>query len=119
MPTVPLADVALVGARDLDPPEEEFIAASGLATGEEDIARVLDGTDGVYVALDWDVLDTEDAVAFFGVPGGLRLGEVEDILASIAASAPVLGFGVSGLTPDPENVPKIERLAAVLGLASG
>src|SRR5690242_4989752 len=36
-------DVALVGARALDPPEEEFIAASGLHAGDDAVARALDG----------------------------------------------------------------------------
>ena len=49
------ADVVLVGARNLDPPEGEFIAASGLRTGAERLDRALEGTDGVYVAFDVDV----------------------------------------------------------------
>ena len=36
---VAAGDVALVGARNLDPPEEEFIAASGLRTGVEGVDR--------------------------------------------------------------------------------
>jgi arginase len=110
-------DVALVGARDLDPPEEEFIARNGLALGADGVARALDGADGAYVALDWDVLDPEEGLAFFSVPDGLRLDEVADVLAGIAARTPVLGLGVSGLVPHPDNVAKIERLAAALGLS--
>src|SRR5687767_11675732 len=43
--------VALVGARNLDPPEEEFIAAAGIRTGPESIAWALDGADAVYVEI--------------------------------------------------------------------
>jgi arginase family enzyme len=50
-------DVALVGARSLDPPEEEFIRSSGLHVGEEGIAKALDGAACTYVAFDVDVLD--------------------------------------------------------------
>jgi arginase len=114
---VSVDDVVLVGARDLDPPEEEFIAQTNLALGGEGIGRALAGADGVYVALDWDVLDPEEGLAFFSVPDGLRLDDVEEVLAEAALRAPVLGFGVSGLVPDPDNVAKIERLARALGLS--
>src|SRR6266571_242640 len=48
--SVEATDVLLLGARNLDPPEHEFIDSAGLATGSTDLERVLDGTDGVYVA---------------------------------------------------------------------
>jgi arginase family enzyme len=79
--------------------------------------RALTGVDGVYVALDWDVLDPEDGLAFFSVPDGLRLDEVEELLREVAERVPVLGFGISGLVPDPANVAKIELLASALGLS--
>ena len=41
--TVGADDVALLGARNLDPPEEEFIASSGVHTGAEAVDRVIDG----------------------------------------------------------------------------
>ena len=43
------ADVALVGARDLDPPEEAYVAEHGI---DDDLERALAGADAVYVALD-------------------------------------------------------------------
>ena len=43
------ADVALIGARNLDPPEEEFIRSSGLHLGEDGISRALDGVGRTYV----------------------------------------------------------------------
>ena len=55
--TVQPADAVLVGARNLDPPEVEFIAASGLRTGVDELDGALDGADAVYVAFDADVLD--------------------------------------------------------------
>jgi arginase family enzyme len=113
---VAVEDVALVGARDLDPPEEEFIARTGLALGGAGIAAALQGADGAYVALDWDVLDPEDSLAFFTVPDGLLLDELAELLAGVATRTHVLGFGVSGLVPHPDNVAKIERLATALGL---
>jgi arginase len=113
---VAVKDVALVGARDLDPPEEEFIARTGLALGGAGIDRALQGADGAYVALDWDVLDPDEGLAFFAVPDGLHLDELAELLAGVAQRTHVLGFGVSGLVPHPDNVAKIERLATALGL---
>ena len=51
--TVRIDDVALVGARDLDPPEREYVAEHGI---DDDLARTLEGVEAVYVALDVDVL---------------------------------------------------------------
>ena len=49
--------VALIGARNLDPPEVEFIASTGIHTGDGAIERALDGADAVYVALDADSVE--------------------------------------------------------------
>ena len=69
--TVEPQHVALVGARNLDPPEEEYIAASGLHTGRDAIDRATMEVDCVYVALDFDVLDPADAKPFMPEPDGL------------------------------------------------
>ena len=52
---VALLHVALVGARNLDPPEVEFIRESGIRTDETAVECVLGEVDCVYVALDCDV----------------------------------------------------------------
>ena len=110
-------DVALVGARNLDPPEQEFIAASGIhRDGEAAVTRALSGADGVYVALDCDVLDARDVSSFMPEPGGLRLSEVETLFAAIAARARVVGAGLTGLRPEARNVAPLTRLLAALGL---
>ena len=46
-------DVALVGARNLDPPEVAYMESVGI---DDDVERALEGCDRVYVALDCDVL---------------------------------------------------------------
>jgi arginase len=109
-------DVALVGARNLDPPEEEFIAASGVRTGDDAVGGALDGTDCVYVALDADVFREGEVDAFMPEPGGMTLDDVERLFRRLADEATVIGAGFSGLRPDPENVPKLERLGHALGL---
>jgi arginase family enzyme len=114
--TVEMADVVLVGARNLDPPEEAFIAQSGLRVGEDGIGPALEGTDGIYVALDCDVLAPGEVSVFMPEPGGPSLAQAEALLRSIAGSAPVLGAGLSGLRADPANVAPLTRLGAALGL---
>lgn len=108
--------VALVGARNLDPPEEEFIAAAGVRTGPGAIAEALEGTDAVYVAFDGDVARPGELAVFMPEPGGPRLDELEEQLRLIAARARVAGAGFTGLLRDPANEPKLARLAAALGL---
>ena len=113
---VRMEDVALVGARNLDPPEEDFILASGLRTGAEGIGPALEGTEAVYVALDVDVLDSSEVASFLPEPGGLPVAEAEAILRDVAGRALVAGAGVTGLAPDPANVEPVARICAAMGL---
>jgi arginase len=108
-------DVALVGARNLDPPEAEFIAERGLGVGAAAIDDALDGTEGAYVALDLDALDEADAASFMPEPDGLSVAGVEELLRQARAEKPILGIGFTGLTPDERNVPALSRLAAAAG----
>jgi arginase family enzyme len=105
-------DVAVVGARNLDPPEVEFIAEAGI---HDDPAHVLDHVDRVYVALDCDVFDPGELSVFMPEPNGPRLHDVEKQLAAIRGRAAVAGAGLTGLAPDPGNTHKLERLTAALG----
>jgi arginase family enzyme len=105
-------DVALVGARNLDPPEVEFIAAAGI---HDDPRAVLDRVDCVYVAIDCDVFDPAELSVFMPEPDGPSLADVERQLAAIRESGTVVGAGLTGLAPDPANVEKVERLTAALG----
>jgi arginase len=115
--TIEAADTVLVGARNLDPPEEEFIKASGLRTGENGLADALRAVDAVYVAFDCDVLDPdEETVAFLPEAGGLTLVEALSILKNVAATKPIAGVGLTGLAPDPVNVPALTRVCSALGL---
>ena len=102
-------DVALVGARNLDPPEVEFIDRAGIHDSAD---AVLDRVDCVYVALDCDVFEPSELAVFMPEPGGPTLARVERQLGSIRASGSVVGAGFTGLAPDPLNVEKLERLAA-------
>lgn len=113
--------VALVGARNLDPPEEEFIRSAGvqLGTGGSHVAaveRALDGAHAVYVAFDADVVQPGELAVFMPEPDGLRLDEVEALLRDLASRTRVAGLGFTGLVRDPANEAKLARLAAALGL---
>jgi arginase len=110
------SDVLLLGARNLDPPERELIASIGLPTDRADLDRVLEGTDGVYVALDCDVFEPNGLRSFMPEPGGLSLDEAEELFREIAERAPVLGAGLSGLAAEPSNVEPLTRLLAALRL---
>jgi arginase len=114
--TVSADDVVLVGARNLDPPEEDFIAASGLHVGEARLDAALEGTGCAYVAFDCDALEEDEIASFMPEAGGLTLDEAEAFLAQVRDRTSILGVGFSGLRAEPENVPRLNRLAAALGL---
>ena len=110
--TIHAADVVLWGARALDPPEEEFIAASGIGADPE---ALLGRDEAVYLALDCDVVEPDALAVFMPEPGGPSLEELEQLLARVRESGKLVGVGFTGLAPDPANVDKLERLAATLG----
>jgi len=109
-------DVALVGARNLDPPEEEFIAASGIRVGPEGIEEALDGAACAYVAFDADVAEPSELSVFMPEPDGLTLVELERLLLEIRGRTSVLGAGLTGLSFEPANVEPLGKLTSALGL---
>ena len=109
-------DVVLVGARNLDPPEEEFIAMNGIALGGEAVGRALAGTTGTYVAVDFDALADDEVAPFMPEPGGLSVAEAEEVLVSVRDGNPVLGAGLTAMLPDERNLAPAARLTAALGL---
>jgi arginase family enzyme len=104
---LPSERVWLLGARSLDPPEVEYIAAASVQT------RGAPASGPVYVALDADVLNADEVTSFMPEPDGLTVAEVERILSGLDG---VVGMGVTGLRLDPRNVEPVTRLvAATLG----
>jgi arginase len=110
---VETADVALVGARNLDPPEVQYLAETGL---DDSLDRALHGVERIYVALDADVLDPGEADVFMPEPEGLSVEAVESLLRELAGRTSIAGMGLTGLTPAPENVPAMTRILAAAGL---
>ncbi len=113
---VKASDVALVGARNLDPPEEEFIAESGVRRGVEAVREILADVHCVYVAFDGDSVEPNELAVFMPEPGGLTLVEVEALFRDVAERAAVLGAGLSGLAHDEKNIEPLTRLCAALRL---
>ena len=109
--SVAAANVALVGARDLDPPEASYVAEQGI---DDDVARALDGADAAYVALDVDVLEPGAVPCFMPVPGGPSPEEVETVLRDVASRARLAGLGITGLGEGVEPA-QIMRFIAAAG----
>jgi arginase family enzyme len=100
-------DVRLIGARNLDPPEEAFIAAAGIRRELGELP------DTVYVALDCDVIDPSEADVWMPEPGGMPLDELETLLAGIPRP---VGAGFTGLRASTRNEEALARLGHALGL---
>jgi arginase len=113
---VAVGDVALVGARNLDPPEEAFIREQGIQVGEEGIARALEGADCAYIAFDADVLEPSELSMFMPEPGGLTVADAERILQGVSSQTNVLGAGITGAGFEPADVAALARLASAAGL---
>jgi arginase family enzyme len=109
-------DVVLVAARNLDPPEEDFIASSGVHVGEAGLDAALADVHGVYVAFDCDALAPGEIGSFMPEPGGPTLAEAEEFLRRVRERTSVHGAGFTAFLPEPENAPKLHRLARALGL---
>jgi arginase len=104
--------VAVVGARNLDPPEVEYIEAAGIRDTAD---AVLQDVDCVYVAVDCDVLRQGELAVYMPEPGGPALHELEEQLTRIRERGTVVGAGLSGLAPEAEP-DALERLTTALGL---
>ncbi|MGL6280270.1 MAG: arginase family protein [Gaiella sp.] len=111
--TVAVADVALLFARNLDPPETAFLQASGI---DDDLDRATEGAAGVYVALDLDALAPGELAVFMPEPGGPGVEAVIALLERLRdGPVPLVGLGLTGLRPE-ADVGLLERLAAAAGL---
>jgi arginase len=105
-------DAALVGARNLDPPEVEFMASVGL---DDSLERALAGPDAAYVALDLDVLDPSEVDVLIPEPDGLSADELEAVLRDLAGRTAIAGMGVTGLLATDRNAALATRMLAAAG----
>jgi arginase len=106
------SDAALVGARNLDPPEVAFMEQAGI---DDSIDRALTDTDAVYVALDLDVLDPSEVDVLIPEPDGPSADEIEALLRDVANKARIAGIGVTGLLATERNAALAVRMLAAAG----
>ncbi|NPC42420.1 arginase family protein [Nocardioides sp. zg-1230] len=94
-------NVILVGARDLDPPEQELIDAGTITLAQvgpsiaDDLRTALNGRP-VYVHIDCDVLDPGTVPTDYLVPNGLSLDDLH-AAAAVLAESEVVGLEVGEL----------------------
>jgi arginase len=105
--------VALVGARNLDPPEHEYLVEKGI---DDSLERALAGVDAVYIALDLDVLDPRAADVFVPEPDGITVDRIAAILQETVVRAPLAGMGVTGHLRTEKNAEVATRLLVAAGL---
>ncbi len=94
-----LANVVLVGARDIDPAEKLLIASGRprLVEASKDLPQKLDdvlGDSPVYVHLDCDVLEPGIVPTEYRVPGGLTLAQLTAAF-SVLAQRQIVGFEIA------------------------
>ena len=109
---VAASDAALIGARSLDPPEIEFMAAAGL---DDSVERALAGAEATYIALDLDVLDPAEVDVLIPEPDGLSTDALERLLRDIAGQTVVAGIGVTGFLATERNAVVATRMLAAAG----
>ena len=105
-------DAALVGARNLDPPEAEYVRAIGI---DESLDRALSSVDATYVALDVDVLDPSEVDVLIPEPDGLSPDELERLLRDIAGRTTIAGMGVTGMLATERDAALAARMLAAAG----
>ena len=105
-------DSCLIGARSLDPPEQEFIVTRGLATE----LGSLDDVAGAYIAFDCDVLDPSQIDCFMPEPDGISLDQGVAVVEQVASRTTILGMGLTGLVESPGNPARLRRLLDAAGL---
>lgn len=132
-PIIQTSRVVLVGARDLDPGEKDLLASAGVhvfsiaAIDRFGIGWVMEraieiagqGTDGIYVSLDLDVVDPAYAPGV-GTPvqGGLTVREAHVALEMIAASGRLVGLDLVEVNPILDRFNTTAELAVELCLSA-
>ena len=99
------ANVALIGARDLDPPEVDLIEQHRIVEFPVDARDLAGGVASFvgqrpfYVHLDLDCLDPTVASAEYRVPGGLTLDALVDVLRTASIDGRPVGVEIAEFEP--------------------
>jgi arginase len=130
VPARPLtpSNVILVGARELDPPEDAYLAESGIplldasdVTARKLLAAVkATGAARVYIHVDLDVLDPAEFEGLDSpVPFGLSPAALVDLIRAVKSKYELVGAGITEFAPtSPEqaaqDLPTILRIIGAL-----
>jgi arginase len=89
--------VVLAGARDLDPPEAEYLAGSAIVRRDVAALSLADLPDGpLYLHLDLDVVDPAELAGLrFPAPGGPGPTQVADALRLVLGTGRVAAAGIA------------------------
>lgn len=132
-PTVEERHAALLGGQVLDEPESRMLAASpvahfgagmlgtpaGLAALEAWASAVGREVEGLYIAIDHDVLDAAGEWAVtMPERDGLSLETALDAVRTLATAIPVLGYGATTMNFGQGNGAKTVEAAARLAIAA-
>jgi arginase len=132
VPARPVApgNVILVGARELDPPEEEYLAESGITLIEVDSLtpkRLVDavkktGATRVYIHVDFDVLDPAELEGLDSpVPFGVTAATLIESIRAVREKYELVGAGLTEFTPtSPEQAESdLPTILRIIGALSG
>lgn len=94
---VPERDIVLAGARDLDPPEEAYLAGADIATcAVAELGAVRLPAGPLYVHVDMDVVDPADLPGLrFPAPDGPPLAAVADAVRRLRETGRVAAVGLA------------------------
>jgi arginase len=114
------SQVFLVGLRDRDPGEEEYIVSSGVevldaGTTADQLARRIEGAGfrRVYVHLDLDVLDPRDFdEVIYPVPEGVRFDRLLEMLHALTERMTVVGSSLLEFVPG--TAPQLDKLGKLV-----
>ena len=112
---VPERNVILVGARDIDPPEEDRLRASDITRLDVSeagsrltpaVSRLAARVEGAYFHLDLDVLDPSEGRANeYAVAGGMGASDVSTAIDAVGRLSPLRAAAVTAYDPalDPDG----------------
>lgn len=125
--------IAIVGVRELDPGEKQLLQAAGVhvftmaeidrrglaAVARDAIALASEGTQGVHVSLDVDVVDPAEAPGVgTPVPGGMTYREAHLAMELVAESGRLTSLDVVEVNPILDRENRTAVLAAELVLSA-
>jgi arginase len=115
----------LVGVRDLDHGEEEYVESAGIrVVYAEDLvaadslaeAVAATGAEAVYVHIDLDVLDPAEITGVnMAAPFGARTVELAAAIRALRERVPLVGASIAGFAPSSEDS-AVDDMGAILRL---